>query len=141
MEVPKDPYQSNSHYFSESSQEWLLIADLPLPYVRNVFLKHTNREGFANSPLAHALAVRLTPSRGMCKTLLATKGICSYWCPVKSEERKVRAMFYRLGKRLGVPVETRRVGEFLEATCEIVGEVVQVNFRANRKSTFVGRGR
>lgn len=137
-----DLYESNTHYFSESQNEWVAIADLPLPHVRNIFVKHANVNGFRGSPLSHALAERLTPSRGVAKTLLATKGKCSYWCPVKSEEKHVRQMFYNLGRRkLKTPVSVTRNGEFLEATCEPTGEVVKVNFRQNKKTTFIGRSR
>lgn len=139
MRVPVDPYDSNTHYFSESSQTWVRIEDLPLPHIRNIFLKHSGNWAFHESPLCIALATRLTPTPGICKTLLATKGKCSYWCPIKAEEKKVRSMFRRIGKRIGTEVATTRVGEFIEATCEPVGEVVHVNFKANRKSTFIGR--
>ena len=135
-----DKYSDPTRYWSESQNDWVSIADLPMPHVRNIYAKllRNDRENFVNSPLGRALAGKLIPSRSVAKTLIATKGTCSYYAP--SVDKHVRAMFYRIGKSLGVKITTTRKGDFIEATADrIVGEQVQIHIK--HKNRFRGTRR
>lgn len=135
-----DKYDDPTRYWSESQNGWVSIADLPMPHLRNVYAKclRSDRGAFVNSPLAKALASILIPSRSRAKTLIATKGACSYYAP--SADKHVRAMFYRIGKSLGVKVSTTRKGEFIEATADrIVGQEVKISIK--HKNRFRGTRR
>lgn len=133
-----NPYNSTTHYYSESQGDWVALADLPLPHIVNIMRKHRDRPGFKGSPLYTALEVRLCPGRGVACMLLAQRGKCSYYWPTKEGEARVRRFFYSIGKALNTKVTTHRNGDFIEAECEPTGEVVQVNFKHNR---FAGAGR
>ena len=135
-----DRYADPTRYWSESQGGWVSIADLPMPHVRNVYAKclRNDRANFVNSPLGKALAQMLIPSRSRAKTLIATKGSCSYYAP--DSDKHVRAMFYRIGKTLGVKIATTRKGDFIEATAErIVGQEVQIHIK--HKNRFRGSRR
>lgn len=137
MTVPEQ-FSRSTEYFSESQQEWVKIADLPMPHVLNIYKKHIRTEGFKDSPLGLALALKLIPSRRVAKTMIATTGKCTYFAP--DTDKHVRSMFYRIGRSLGVRVATRRQGAFIEATADrVVGEQVQV--RIQHRNRFKGSRR
>lgn len=133
-------------YFSESQKQFIQVADMPMPYARNVFAKlmRDKRNEFEGTVLQKALYDRLCPSRTVAKTLLATKGECSYYVPAGTV-KGIRSWFYRIGKELGVKVHTevKPDSDFMLATCEPVGEEVIVNIlhKKDPSKTFIGKGR
>lgn len=124
----KPPDFSTTKYWSESQKQLIDVAEMPLPYALNVFRKlmRDHPDEFAASHLAQTLMNRLRPSAGVLKSLLASKGEASFLLS-DAEAKTRRAMFYRIGKKLGVTVTTEIKGPFMVATCEPVGEQVKVN--------------
>lgn len=134
----------STYYYSESQQKHIHVDEMVLPYARNVLKKclREDAKAFAGSPLCNALMARLMPSNGVIKTLLATKGKVAVLVneadlqkSVKAEKARIR----RIADKIGADVEFTLTGDFLEATCEPVGEEAHV--RIKHTSGFRGSRR
>lgn len=117
-------------YWSESQAKFVQVEEMAMPYAKNVLRKCLREDGeeFAGSNLCKALMDRLMPSKIVLTTLLRTKGRASYLTNPDDSKTVTRdkAMFRAIAKKIGVPIEIEVNGDFVEASCEPVGEEVRV---------------
>lgn len=133
-----------SAYWSESQKQFVQVGEMPMPYAKNVFRKlmREDADTFVGSVLCKALMDRLMPSKAVLTTLLRTKGAAAYL--TNPDDKKALAadkrMFQSIAKKIGVPVHTELNGDFLEATCEPIGEEAVIHIHHSPKKSFTRKG-
>jgi len=132
--LASDPFSVGEVYFSSSQRQLVTVADMPLPYARNVMVKLLQEHGekFFGSELHLSLYRRLVPTQQQLRSLLASAGEASIWAPNPAMVRAGRSKLKRAGKAIGRTVETSKSGEFVAGICSPVKVNVRVKGRAIR---------
>lgn len=117
-------------YFSLSEQRFIDLDQMAMPHLRNAMHKLLREYGqeFWGSPLHEAMVAKLRPEREELENVLRQYGAASFYIgdDFPSTVPRVRSMFYRVGKSVGVKVKTRMDGDFMKAE---VNEPVNITVR------------
>lgn len=132
-----NPFDQSEYYYSESARDLVRINEMAPQYCLNAWRKMLREypDDFPGSKMSAAMYEHIRPPRAKVRELLQTKGRCMYLCFRKWGSE--RAMFYTVGKQMGVKIRThkRLIGETVWMEGEVVSDM-SVTLRAvNTKVT------